>query len=159
MGVYMLIDGIQGDATQENHVGWLNVRSLDWQANRDIITPVGAARNREAREARLGDISFTKEMDGASAQLLQEACTGAKGKKVTIDLVRTSEGGALTYVQYKLEDALISGYSVSTGGDTPVESISLNYTKIEMAYNPMGKDGDPLNTRRAAYDLASTATS
>ncbi len=157
MGVYMLIDGIEGDATQENHVGWLNVTSISWGAGRGIMTPSGAARNREASEPSLSEITFTKDMDKASAKLFQEACTGSKGKKVTIDLVRTSAGGPLTYMQYKLEDALVSGYSVSSGGDTPTESISLNYTKIEMAYTPMDETGEPMNALRASYDLALTS--
>lgn len=42
---------------------------------------------------------------------------------------------------------MISGYSVSSGGDTPSESLSLNFTKVEMRdhrHDNKGAAGSPI---------------
>ena len=52
---------------------------------------------------------------------------------------------AKTYLTVKLEDAMISGYNVSDGGDKPMESITINFKKMTSKYeaSPQGT-GDPV---------------
>jgi type VI secretion system secreted protein Hcp len=58
--------------------------------------------------------------------------------KVTIDFVRAGGDAARseeTYMTVTMENVLISSYSVSGSSDgVPMESFSLNYTKIEIKY-------------------------
>ena len=72
-----------------------------------------------------------------------------------IHLVNTGSPGN-TYVEYTLTNSLISGYSVSTGGDRPSELISINFTKIEykhIPYDGANKAGTPVTV---SYDLSTT---
>jgi type VI secretion system secreted protein Hcp len=59
---------------------------------------------------------------------------------VTIAFVRTGTDAPQKYLEYKLEGASISGFSVSSGGDRPTESVSINFDKITMSYTPVGDD-------------------
>jgi type VI secretion system secreted protein Hcp len=158
MAIYVKIDGIDGDATHDKHKSWLDVESLQWGVGRAVMTPSGSAQNREASEPAISEVTLTKKMDRASANLFKEACTGNAGKKVTIDLVTTSSPG-LTYMTYELTNALVSGYSVSTGGDRPSESVSLNFTKIEMKYTTFDSKNNPAQNYPASYDLSTTKSS
>jgi len=128
---------------------------LQWGVGRGISTPVGSAKNREASEPSISEVVVTKLMDASSVKLFTEACTGQKGKKVQIHLVSTGNPGK-TYMEYTLENALVSGYSVSTNGDRPSESISFNFTKIETKYTPLGEGNDTGSPVTASYDLATT---
>ena len=157
MAIYIDIEGIKGDATHQNHKKWLDVDSLQWGVGRAIMTSSGSAQNREASEPSVSEVTFTKSMDSASALLFQEACAGSAGKKVTIDLVTTGNPGDL-YMQYTLHNALISGYSCSSSGDRPSESVSLNFTKIEMKYTQFDEKHKVVNNFPASYDLATTKT-
>ena len=94
-------------------------------------------------------------MDSSSVYLFQEACTGQKGKTVKIHLVSTGSPGE-TYLEYTLTDALVSGYSVTSGGDRPSESVSINFTKLEMKYVPLDQDNKPGSPVTKGYDLVST---
>ena len=158
MAIYVKIDGVDGDATHEQHKKWLDISSMQWGVGRAISTPSGAAMNREASEPSVSEVTLTKQMDVSTTKLFEMACVGNKGKPVTIDLVTTGSPGDI-YMQYKLTDAMVSGYSVSTGGDRPSESLSLNFTKIEMKYVPYDEDHTPLSPQLAGYDLATTKKS
>ena len=155
MAIYLEYDGIKGDATHDEHKDWITCESVDWGVGRAISTPVGSAKNREASEPSVAEVTVSKEMDSSSVYLFQESCTGQKGKTVKIHLVSTGSPGA-TYLEYTLTNALVSGYSVSSGGDRPTESVTLNYTKLEMKYVPLDKDNKPGSPVTKGYDLVST---
>jgi type VI secretion system secreted protein Hcp len=157
MAIYIDFEGIKGDATHSKHKKWLDIESLQWGVGRAIMTPSGSAQNREASEPSVSEVTVTKRMDSSSALLFQEACAGNAGKKVTIDLVTTGDPGDI-YMTYTLHNALVSGYSISTGGDRPTESVSLNFTKIEMKYTQFDEKNKVVNNFPASYDLATTKT-
>ena len=57
-------------------------------------------------------------------------------------------------MEYTLANALISGYSVSSGGDRPSESLSFNFTKIEMKFIPYDNEHNAGNPIPAGYDIS-----
>lgn len=155
MAIYLKYEGIEGEATHDKHQKWIDVSSLQFGIGRGISTPSGSTANREASEPSVSEVVITKAMDGASPKLFTESATGAVGKKVEIHLVSTGSPGN-TYVEYILTNSLISGYSVSSGGDRPTESVSINFTKMEykfIPYDDKNKAGTPVSV---SYDLAST---
>lgn len=155
MALYLKYDGIDGEATHEEHKKWVDIGSMQFGVGRAISTPSGSTANREASEPSVSEIVVTKTLDSSSPKFFTEACTGAAGKKVIIDLVSTGSPG-VTYTQYTLHNTLVSSYSVSTGGDRPAESISLSFTKIEFKFIPYDekhKAGSPITV---SYDLSTT---
>ncbi len=157
MSIFCKFGSIKGDATHEEHKDWIAVDSIQWGVGRSISTPVGAAENREASEPSVSEVTMTKDMDCASIHLFKEACTGNQGVDCTIHLVQTGSPGRLV-CEYKLTNALISGYSASSGGDTPTESFSINFTKIEFKYINYDQKGSG-TPATAAYDMAATRAS
>jgi type VI secretion system secreted protein Hcp len=53
---------------------------------------------------------------------------------------------------------MISGFSTSSGGDRPSESISLNFTKIEYKSVQMSADGSTATSPSITYDLSTATT-
>ena len=153
MAIYLKVEGIDGNVTAEGHEKWIDCGSLQWGVGRGIGAPTGAAKDREASYPSISEVTVTKEMDSSSPYLFTESCVG-KGKKVEIHLVRTSADKLETYMEYVLSNALISGYSVSSGGDRPTESLSINFTKIETKYIPWKDDHTADSPIPAGYDLA-----
>ena len=155
MAIYLKYDGIDGDATHEEHDKWITVESLQWGVGRAIATAVGSTMNREASEPSVAEVTIAKSMDTSSVYLFQEACTGQVGKEVKIHLVSTGSPGQ-TYLEYILQDTLVSGYSVSSGGDRPSESVSLNFNKVMMKYIPLASNNESGSPVTKGYDLALT---
>lgn len=132
---------IKGEVAAKDHPGWIEVNSFQWGVGRAISSPIGGGGIREAGAPNVSEFVITKTMDKSSPGLLKQAFAGTAAP-VTIDLVRPSSTGVpTTYAEYKLQGVLISGYSVSSGGDTPTESISLSFTKITFAFPPGGTSG------------------
>lgn len=155
MAVYVKYEGIDGEATHENHKKWLDVKRLQWGVGRAISTPSGSTQNREASEPSVAEVTIEKLMDASSPKFFTEACTGAIGKKVEIHLVTTGSPGN-TYAEYILTNALVSAYSLKTEGDRPLEHISISFTKMEykfIPYDDKNKAGTPTTV---SYDLATT---
>jgi type VI secretion system secreted protein Hcp len=91
MSIYLHYDGIKGNATQGQHKDWININSFQWGVGRGISTAVGRAQNRETSEPSISEVVVSKELDAASAMLLQEAMIGKDGKTVKIDFCRTDK--------------------------------------------------------------------
>lgn len=137
MAIYLKFEPeIKGTSEFQGHEGWIEISSFQFGVGRGIGN-VGA--DRETSTPSISEVVITKGMDKASNQLFFDAC-GGEGSKVTIDFVQTHKEESQVYYQVILENTLISGYSVSSGGDRPTESVSLNFTKITVNYNTY-KDG------------------
>jgi len=152
MAIYLNMDGLEGDVTAAGHEGWIECASLQWGVGRGITTPTGSSQERESAAPSVSEVSIVKIMDKCTPKLFEQACVGT-AKLVKIDLVQT--GAQLdTYMAYELENTLISGYSVSTAGDRPSESLSLNFTKLVMKYTPYDNENNPGSPIPAGYDVS-----
>jgi type VI secretion system secreted protein Hcp len=153
MPIYLDYEGIKGDVTEGGHKGWIEVHSLSWGVSRMIDTRAGSAAGREQASPNIGEISVSKETDSSSVHLFMEGTVGT-AKKATIHFVKTGTGGQDTFLTFELTNTLVSGYSLSGGGEgRPSESVSINFTKVEMKYTPYDdkhKAGSPIP---AGYDI------
>jgi type VI secretion system secreted protein Hcp len=155
MSVYLQIPDITGGVTEENHTGWVQVDSLQFGVGRNLNNPLGHATSREAGQPNVSEIHVTKQMDNASIELFGWSVSKFDAKDVKIDVTSTGRTDK-PFATYTLSNAVISGYSVSTAGNSqPSESISFNFTKIEEKYMTIGADNKTvLSTVVKGYDLA-----
>jgi len=159
MPIYMKVDGIDGSVTATGHEKWIELDSAQVGVNRHITNSTGRGVNREASAPSVSEIVVTKVLDDASTGLFKASLWG-EGKKVKIDFVKTDKNKIEPYLQLELENTLVSSYSCSGhgGGDgahaRPMESLSLNFTKI--TYNTIQMDAANKTAKpdRATWDLA-----
>ena len=156
MAIYCKYDGINGDVSEEGHQQWIECSSMQFGVGRAIGgTASGAAKGREASLCNCSEITITKPSDSASQDLMREAMIGAvPGKTVKFEFVTTGQGDqAETYTKFELEECMVSGYSLSTGGDRPSESLSLNFTKITYNMSQGGTGGALESPKTGYFDL------
>jgi type VI secretion system secreted protein Hcp len=153
MPIYMKYGDIKGEVTAKGHEHWIEVNSFQWGVGRGISSPTGASGDRESSAPSVSEITVTKGLDSSSVNLLQEALAG-EGKKVTLDFCKTDKNELVKYLSFELENTMISGYSASSGGDRPQESLSLNFTKISMTETGSDAAGSTGQPSTVGYDLA-----
>jgi type VI secretion system secreted protein Hcp len=156
MPIYFKYDGIDGGVTAAGHEKWIEIDSCQLSAHRNVTSAHGRGENREASSPTVSEIVITKSQDVASTKLFQASLWG-EGKKVKIDFCKTDKDKLEVYLQLELENTLVSSFNTSGhGGDNharPMESLSLNFTKITYVSTSMDKDNKTGKPDRAMWDL------
>lgn len=159
MAVFLKIGDIKGETTQVTHKEWIEVNSFQLGVGRGISSGVGGGSKREATAPSVSEIVVTKTMD-ISSPLLFKAAIGGKAVEVKIELTQTDDSGKhVAYQKYVLTDTLVSGYSISSNGDRPSESLSLNFTKIDSEYLNINDKFEAKTTGHVVYDVAKSVLS
>lgn len=154
MAIYLKYGDIKGEATQVTHKDWIEVSSFSFGVGRGISTGTAGGSKRESSAPSVSEITLTKTMDIASPLLLKEAL-GGKAVTVKIEMTQTdSKATHVSFQKYILTDVLISGYSISSGGDRPSESLSLNFTKFDSEYININDKFAAKTTGHVVYDVA-----
>jgi len=157
MAIYMKYGSIKGPVTTDGFKDWIELSSFQWGVGRAVGTAARGSTSRESSEPSLSEIVVTKHSDVASAKLFLDAVAGQLNTKVEIKFTTTAKGKVETFLTYKLDNTGLSGYSLSSGGDMPSESLSLNFTKITSTFTGMtpGISGSP---ETVGYDLTQMKT-
>jgi type VI secretion system secreted protein Hcp len=129
--IYMKYGGIEGEVTTEGFAGAEQVGSFQWGVQRAIGT--NADGQRIATAPIVSQAVITKNFDSTSVPLIEQAF-GNDPAHVEFDFVDLpiGDGPAQAYLTIELDNTLISGYSTSSGGDRPSESLSLDFTRISV---------------------------
>jgi type VI secretion system secreted protein Hcp len=131
---FLKIDGIPGESTDANHKEWIEVMSYS-----SGVAQMAAGERSTGGAATGGrcshqDISIVKELDKASPTINLYCCQGKHIPNVVIELCRAT-GNKEKYMEYKMEDVIISSVSVGGGsGGLPSESVTFNYGKLTWNY-------------------------
>jgi type VI secretion system secreted protein Hcp len=157
MPIYMKYGALKGDVTEEGHKEWIECNSFQWGVGRGISSPTGGSKDRESSAPSVSEITVTKAQDVATVAMLTEAYQG-EGTAVTLDFVKTDKGKLESYLVMILTETMVSGYSISSGGDRPSESLSLNFTKIETKLTQMAGDNAAGTNTGIIYDIAAAKT-
>jgi type VI secretion system secreted protein Hcp len=154
MAIFVKYGSLEGEVTATGYEKWVEVNSLQWGVGRGISAGVGGGSKREATAPSVSEVTMTKSMDGFSPLLLKEAI-GGSAKDVKIDVTQTDDSGKhVAFQKYILTNTLVSGYSISSGGDRPSESFSLNFTKFDSEYIKIDDKFKTATTGHVIYDLS-----
>ncbi len=137
MSIFMKYGDVKGEVMVKGYEDWIDIKTLSWGVGRAIASAqAGSVTEREKSAASVAEVTLTKSMDNSSVKFLEEAMVGQLDKTVKIHLTRTDkQQGHQPFLEYTLSNCGPSAYSVSasdSGG--PMESISLNFTKVETKY-------------------------
>lgn len=156
MPIFMNYDGIPGDTTTDGHQKWIEVGSFQWGVGRGITSASHSGADREGSTPSVSEIVVTKMNDSASSNLLRASLglpPAGEGKLVKIDFCKTDTSKPEAYLQLELENSLVSGWSISSGGDRPMESVTINFTKVTFVPIGMKAANDTDGPDRAMWDL------
>jgi type VI secretion system secreted protein Hcp len=147
MPIYMKIDGVRGGIKGGKYDGWIELTSAQIGTHRNVKDPTGSNVNREASVPSISEIVVTKVQDDASATLFRLALADT-GRHATIVFVKGNPPAP--YLVIDLENTLFANYTVSgkgSDGKTPIESLTLNFTKITQQvtahHDPTSQENGP----------------
>lgn len=140
MPIYMKIDTIEGESTSDQFRNFFDVFSFSWGVTQTSSQTSGGGGG--AGKVTVQDIHFAKPTGKSSPKLMLHCCKGTHFPTASMAVTRTSEGQEQVFMEYKMEDVMISSYQPSgDGGSIPTESLSLNFTKITYRQAVVQPDG------------------
>ena len=151
---FLKIDGIPGESTDDKHKDWIEVLSYNWGVSQMAsAASVSATSASASQRADFQDLSIVKLMDKSSPMLMKACAKGDPIKEVKLELCRAT-GAKEVYMEYKLEQVIISSVSIGGGtGGEATESVAFNYGRIQMTYTPFDRDGKAQGKVPAGWDL------
>src|SRR5260370_1741333 len=127
------MDGIEGESTDEQHKGAINVESFSWGATQagSLATGGGAG----AGKVQFQDFHFTTNTSKASPKLFLACASGEHIKEAQLFCrkahSRATNGGGVDVPKLTLTDVLISSYpSGCSGHEIPTRSVSFAFAKV-----------------------------
>ncbi|WP_137181649.1 type VI secretion system tube protein Hcp [Roseomonas sp. AR75] len=154
MAIYMKYGDIKGTVTTDGFKDWIELGSVQMGAGRGIASARGSGSNREASEPSISEITCTKQWDASSSsKLFEESVAGEMSRLVEIHFTTTGAKKQEVYLVVKLKDTGISGYSLSSGGDKPTESLSLNFAHVEVVPKVVDPKIGVKDGEKVSFDL------
>ncbi|MBK7662416.1 MAG: type VI secretion system tube protein Hcp [Sterolibacteriaceae bacterium] len=149
---FLKISGIEGESADSKHKKEIDVLSWSWGANNSGSMAIGGGGG--SGVVNMHDFSFTMKMSNATPKLMLACATGEHIKDVKLSC-RKAGKEQQDYLVIKFSDVLVSSYQTggSEGTEIPIESISLNFAKVEMEYKEQQADGTLGGAVTAGYDL------
>ncbi len=160
MPIYLKLGALKGAVTTGPYKEWIEIESASWSFTVPVKTTIGSTGNRvPSGQVNPGDMHLVKRHDDTTTEHMLQALQGKNTTNATLAVtVQASDTGADKYMEYVMENVICSSFStsVSAHGGEPMETISLNFTKI--GFNQFLKDAS-LNERvvRGAYDFTKAA--
>ena len=152
--MFMKIDSVDGEAQDSKHKKEIYVLSWSWGMNNSGSAHNGSGAG--AGKVNVHDLTFTKWVDTATPTLALACCSGKHFKDATL-IIRKAGDKPLEYVKIKMETVMIT--SVSTGGsggeDRLQESVTLNFSKVNLDYVPQNDKGAAGTPIPMSWDIAS----
>ncbi|MDQ2950469.1 MAG: type VI secretion system tube protein Hcp, partial [Acidobacteriota bacterium] len=108
-----------------------------------------------AGKVSLSSFNIMKKTDAASPALFLNCAKGKHFTKANV-VLRKAGGEAVEYLKYNFEEVFVESiqWSGSSGGDdTPSESVSFAFGKIEIEYTPQKGKGEQGTMIPATWDI------
>jgi type VI secretion system secreted protein Hcp len=154
--IFMDLDGIAGESTDDNHKGQIDVEAVAF--NIKHATTAGA-RSHATGKVRFAPFRVVKVYDASSPKLALAAASGHHIKSAVLSFRRSSDSGSTDFLTYKLTDVVVSGYQQggANADAKPLgsleEEVGLSPAKVQVTERTTTASGAPGPVVTGSWDL------
>ena len=133
---------IDGQVTDKDHDKWIEIKSMSSPIFRSIAQGAKDTQRTQG-DTTLGDIVIVRNLDTSSVELQKNCANGTPIKKITIHFTLQAKNKQETYLEYILENVIITSYSIHVnekGDPTASEELTLAYTKVEWNFTKINPE-------------------
>jgi type VI secretion system secreted protein Hcp len=147
---YLKLDGIDGESKDSKHPNEIDLMSWSWGEAQTGTMSAGGGGG--AGKISMQDFHFTMGVNKATPKLILACASGEHIKKAVLTC-RKAGTEQQEFLLYTFSDLLVSSYQTGGSGDIPIESVSLNYSKMEIEYKEQKADGTLMGPIKTGWDL------
>ena len=131
---FLKIDGVEGESTDEEHKGEIDVESFSWGV---VQTAARAGSGGEASRPKFNEFTIKKTTDKASPVFFRNCCAGAHYKTATfVGEASDFEGGRRQLLKLTFTDVLVSSYQSGGEQDGVVDQVAFDYANSRFETTP-----------------------
>ena len=134
---HIKFDGIEGESTNKDHKGEIEVLSWNWNVSASMPASGGASR---AGKAVPGDFVFTHKYDKSSPVLAKNCAKGTALKQVYLTARKAGEGQK-DFIKITMKEVFIASVQSASDPNDIGETVSLKYASIDFGYKPVDAKG------------------
>lgn len=125
---------IKGEATAKEFKDHIEIQSVQFGVGNSATfsSRAGTGSGIEAGKASFSEITITKASDLTSPLLMKNVAIGGYYDTVRIEFATPNAQNLEVYQKIEIKNVIVTGFSQSSGGDRPTESLSLAYGGIRM---------------------------
>jgi type VI secretion system secreted protein Hcp len=149
---FLKMDGVEGESLDDKHKNEIELLSFSFGATQPGSAGHGGGSG--VGKVQVHDFQLSKYFDKASPKLFEACATGKHTAKVVLTC-RKAGGNQQEYLKITMSEVIVSSISdAGSGGDSlPTESVTLNFSKIEVEYKPQDDKGNLGGVVKAGWDL------
>ncbi len=149
---FLKIADIPGESTDGKHKNEIDVESWSWGQTNSGSHAYGGGGG--AGKVSMQDFTFHMHVNKATPKLFLACATGQHLKEALLTC-RKAGKEQQEYLKIKFTDLLVSSYQTGGSGGqvVPLDTCSLNFSKIEVSYAPQKADGKLDSPVVHNYDL------
>jgi len=139
--IHFKLGDIKGESTDDKHKDEIDVENWGWGASNPGSMSHGGGGG--TGKVSFSDLTFLHRVDKASPNLWKACATGEHIKEATLTSAKQGKGPQ-DFLIIKMNDILITSVSLSESngsGSVPMESVSLQCSKVDLEYKPQKADG------------------
>jgi type VI secretion system secreted protein Hcp len=154
--IFLKVDGIDGDATDVNHTGEIEVASWSWGVSQVFISSLGGGI--VGGTPKVGNILVTKQVDRASPILLRAFLELTHIAQAVLTQRRPG-AGKQDFLSVTLQDVLISSLNDVDDGlaPKPKETVVFVFSRVIYEYIPQKPSGLPDAPVTLKWDVQANA--
>lgn len=149
---FLKITDVKGESKDHKNKEQIEIESFSWGAHQLGTSSHGGGAG--AGKVSMQDFNFVMRTNSASP-LLFLFCSNGKHLKEAVLTCRKAGGKQENFMVVTMSDILISSYQTggSSGGEVPMDQISLNYSKIEIDYLVQDEKGITKSAGKKWWDM------
>jgi type VI secretion system secreted protein Hcp len=149
---FLQLDGINGEATDQNHKNEISVLSWSWGASQTSTVSGGGGSG--AGKANLADLHIVKSYDAASVPLFKSLLAGKHIANGVLTANKTgSDDGGKPFLKVTLTELFVTSVQASGSSEVPTESVSFSYATVKVEYSKQNDQGVLATAGSVTYDV------
>jgi len=149
---FLKLDGINGEATDQNHKNEIGILSWSWGASQQSTVAGGGGSG--AGKASVADLHIVKHYDAASVELFKSLLAGKHipNAVLTANKAGSADGGK-PFLKVTLTEMFVTSLQSSGSTEVPTESVSFSYATVKVEYSKQNDQGVLTAAGSVSYDV------
>jgi type VI secretion system secreted protein Hcp len=156
--IFLKLTGVTGEAQDSKHTDEIDILAWSWGMSQSgTMHTLGGGGS---GKVSVQDLSVTKYVDKSSPVLMNYCSTGEQFKEGLLTVRKAGGKEPLEYLKIKMTEVIVTSYTTggSGGQDMLTENVALNFSEVDVEYQPQKQDGSKLGGPvKYGWDIAKNA--